>query len=64
MVQEFYEPPKTYDEALERIEKRIEEVKSAIRRESSNNKLRLLRETLESNELMFSLILNEKNKSV
>lgn len=52
----LYEPPKNKEEAIQRIKDRIEEVKDIIRKESNPSKLWALRQTLQANELMLSLL--------
>lgn len=60
MKVEIYEPPKNKDEAIERVKVRLDEVISAIKRESNPMKLRILRETLKSNELMLHILTTGK----
>lgn len=65
---EVYEPPKTKEESIERVRLRLDEVVSAIKRESNPMRLRILRETLKSNELMLHILITgklpEKDKAI
>lgn len=57
---EIYEPPKNKEEAIQRIKTRLDEVVAAIKKESNPMKLRILRETLKSNELMLHILTTGK----